>query len=221
MELRGLDRTQVWDYENAFHWFSSPTRTDKALAQYELYKRIIGLPGHVIEFGVFKAASLIRFGTYRRLLETETSRKIVGFDAFGSFPHAEAESAGDRDFISRFEDEAGDGLDREETEAVLRHKGFGNIELIEGDIADTLPEWLSLHREAQIALLHVDVDVYEPAKLILEQCYDRVVSGGLIVLDDYNAVEGETVAVNEFIAPRNLRVEKLPYYSVPSFIVKP
>lgn len=220
-EVRGMSSSRVWDYENAFYWFSSPSRLDKALAHYELYKRIVDLPGHVMEFGVYKAASLIRLASFRRLLETETSRKIVGFDAFGTFPHAEGESDADAAFISSFESEAGDGLTLEQVEAILAHKGFKNVELVGGNIGETLPAWLDSHPETQIALLHVDTDVYSPSKTAIEHCWDRLVPGGLLVLDDYNAVEGETRAVNELLRRESLRVHKLPFYNVPAFVMKP
>lgn len=35
---------------------------------------------------VCKAGSLVHFATFRDALENDFSRKIVGFDAFGSFP---------------------------------------------------------------------------------------------------------------------------------------
>ena len=43
-----------WDYENAYYWFSDPTRINKLLAQYELYQTITNLPGDILEFGVYK-----------------------------------------------------------------------------------------------------------------------------------------------------------------------
>ena len=64
------------------------------------------------------------------------------------------------------------------------------------------------------------MDVKEPTTFALQLLYDRVVPGGLIVLDDYNAVAGETDAVDEFLKTHNLKIEKTPYYSVPSFIRK-
>ena len=43
-----------------------------------------------------------------------------------------------------------------------------------------------------------------------------------MVIDDYNAVSGATRAVDEFISNRGIasKIEKSPYYTIPSFIVK-
>ena len=52
----------------------------------ELYKSIIDLQGTIAEFGVYKANSLIRALYFREIYEKSSMRKIIGFDAFGTFP---------------------------------------------------------------------------------------------------------------------------------------
>ena len=68
--------------------------------------------------------------------------------------------------------------------------------------------------------MHLDMDVMEPTNFALEHLYERVVPGGLIVFDDYNVAAGETISVDKFLKKHKLKVEKLPFYSVPSFIRK-
>ena len=221
LRIGALSSDSVWDYENAYHWFSHPSRMHKLLAHYDLYREIIGLPGHVFEFGVFKGASLIRLATFRQLFETEHSRRIVGFDAFGRFPTEGLSMQADREFIADFERSGGDGLSAETLTGVIERKGFQNIELVAGNVFETLPQYLEQHPHTRLAFLHLDMDVKEPTTLALELLYDRVVPGGLIVLDDYNAVAGETEAVDQFVAARGLRIEKLPHYNVPAFVRKP
>jgi len=67
------DFENPFEYENGFYLTSETTRIAKLLAQYELYKKIVHLPGDVIECGVFKGASLIRLATFRDTLETPDS----------------------------------------------------------------------------------------------------------------------------------------------------
>ncbi len=219
--IQGLSSNDKWDFENGFYWFSHKSRMNKMLAHYELYKTIITLPGHVFEFGVYKSASLVRFATFRDALENDFSRKIVGFDAFGKFPTDNLKVKADLDFIEEFEGAGGYGLHKEEVEKVLTNKGFENFELVKGNVFDTLPEYLNCNPEVRIALLHLDMDVKEPTDLALELLYERVVPGGLIVFDDYNAVEGETISVDNFVKNNGLKLEKLPFYHVPVFVRKP
>ncbi len=88
-QMLGYDVEKQWDYENGFYLTSHVTRLGKLLAHFELYKSITGLPGHIVECGVYKGASLVRFASFRQLLESPHSRKIVGFDTFGTFPRGE------------------------------------------------------------------------------------------------------------------------------------
>jgi hypothetical protein len=175
-EIFGFHTEKSFDYENGYWLTSAPSRFEKAIAHYELYKKIITLPGDIVECGVFKGTSLIRFATFREMLESQSARKIWGFDAFGEFPK-DVKSEDDKEFIEKFESAAGQGIGVEELEQVLANKGFSNINLAKGDIMKTLPKFLR-NGAQKIALLNIDVDVYEPTKFVQEQLYDRVVGGG-------------------------------------------
>jgi hypothetical protein len=217
-DIFGFSAEKCWDYENGFYLTSHVTRIAKLLAHYELYKSIVNLPGHVIECGVFKGASLTRFATFRELLESPYSRKIIGFDAFGTFPVPKNES--DAKFVKTFEEESGSGIPVDELKKAFNLKSINNVELIKGDINTTVPQYVSEHPELKIALLHIDVDVYQPTKTTIEHMFQKVVPGGLIVLDDYGTVAGETNAVDELINRCKVKVQKLPISHIPAFIRK-
>lgn len=221
MLVRGMSSDDDRDQENAFFWFSHPGRIGKLIAHYELYREIIGLPGDVFELGVYKAASLIRWASFRRILENDFSRKIVGFDAFGVFPREQVEGESDLAFIDTFETLGGDGLSRLETEEILDRKGFQNIALEQGNVLETIPAYLERYPASRLSLLHLDMDVAEPTDFAIRALYDRVVPGGLIIIDDYNAVAGASDVIDAFVAERGLSLLKRPQYSAPSFIRKP
>ena len=206
----------LWDYENGFYLTSGVERLGKSLAQYELYKRIVGLPGDVIEFGVFKGTSLARLLTFRELLEATASRKVIGFDAFGAFPRSGDND--DRAFIEDFENAGGEGYSESEIAEYLSSKKLTNFDLIAGDVLETLPSYLVSRPQLRIALLHLDMDVYEPTKFVLERLTDRLVRGALIVIDDYGTVAGATRAIDEWNASRRLLIQKLPVAHIPAFI---
>lgn len=216
--LFGFDTDKQWDYENGFYLTSHVTRFAKALAHYELYKSILNLPGHIVECGVFKGVSFIRFMTFREILESEYSRKIIGFDMFGKFP--EQERIADKKYVKTFEAECGDGISVKELTDVLAHKSLTNYELVQGDICETVPKYVQYHPELRIALLHIDVDVYRPTVIIMNNLYNRVVKHGVIVFDDFGTVPGETEAIDEFFKEKNVLIEKLPSSHIPSYIRK-
>jgi hypothetical protein len=207
-----------WDYENGFYLTSDISRLGKQIAHYEIYKQIVGIPGEILEFGVYKGSSMIRFATYRELLENTYSRKIIGFDVFGEFP--KTDRADDNEFIELFENSGGNGIDKSDLEAFIDYKGIRNIDFIEGNILKTLPNYVDSKKYLKISLLHIDVDVYEPTKFILEKLYDRVVTGGIIVFDDYSKVTGATDAIDEFMKDKKEKINKLSFSHIPSYIVK-
>ncbi len=212
----GYDVGKNWEYENGFYLTSHVSRLAKLCSHYEFYKSIVDLPGHVVECGVYKGASLVRFATFRHILESPDSRKIIGFDAFGKFP--EPLDALDSAFVKRFEQQGGRGISVDELRKVFEQKGFPNSELVSGDILETVPQYVKDHPELKIALLQIDVDVYEPTRVILEYLFERVVKGGLVLLDDFNDVAGATRAVDEFFAQKDICIKKLPTSRIPSYV---
>lgn len=219
-ERFGFSIAEAFFYENGFYLTSHVKRVQKLIAHYELYKTIINIPGDILEFGVFKGASLLRFAQFRDILETSYSRKIVGFDAFGEFP-LPLDNTADQHFIEKFTEEAGCGIPVDDLQFFIDNKGIANIDLVKGNILATLPSYLEKHPQLRISLLHIDVDVYEPTRFILDRLYDRVVSGGIIIFDDYATVAGETDAVDQFLVNKNLRLLKPAASHVPSYIVIP
>ncbi|MCG3676890.1 TylF/MycF/NovP-related O-methyltransferase [Aliarcobacter butzleri] len=219
MVLNSFDTDKMFDYENGFYATSTEARFGKFIAHYELYKKIVNLPGAVIECGLFKGNSFFRFAHFRDLLESRYSRKIIGFDIFGTFPKTNFEE--DKKYLENFTNSAGESsIDINEIEKIMKYKKLENYEFVKGDINKTIPEYCKNNEHLKIALLHIDTDVYEPAVTILENMYDRVVRGDIIMFDDYGTFPGETKAVDEFFLGKGLVVEKLPVSHIPSFVIK-
>jgi hypothetical protein len=218
MKLLDYDTEKAFDYENGFYLTSDIRRMGKLLAHFRLYSQIMNLPGHVVECGVFKGASFIRFATFRELFESSYSRKIIGFDTFGKFPSQK--NPEDDKYAKEHNEQTGTGISASEFEKVLKHKNITNYELVIGDINETVPEYVKKNPQLKIAMLHIDVDVYEPTMTILKNLYHKVVPSGLIVLDDYSTVQGETRAVDEFFAKKKIKMSKFKFSHIPVYFRK-
>ncbi len=216
-----FDESKDFMYENGFYLTSQPSRLGNMLAHYELYKKILDLPGSVIELGVFKGGGIIQWSTFRELLENENSRAIIGFDVFGEFPNAgrfDSDKRFVKDWNNRFKDEF---VSREDIYKSLELKKISNVELVKGDISKTLPLYINEHGEMRISLLHIDTDVYEPCRLGLELLFERVVPYGLVVFDDYTATVGETAAVDEFFKDKEVKFHKFSLsHNKPVYMIK-
>jgi O-methyltransferase len=64
-----------------------------------------------------------------------------------------------------------------------------------------IPERFDEVKDTQFSFVHIDVDVYQPTKDSLNFFYNRLVKGGVIVIDDYSRPfwPGCDRAVNEFL----------------------
>lgn len=70
------------------------------------------------------------------------------------------------------------------------------LHYIVGDVRKTLLNEENIPKE--IAILRLDTDWYDSSKLELQKMFPYVVSGGLVIFDDYNHWNGQRVATDEF-----------------------
>lgn len=221
MKILDFDTEESFHYENGFYLTAGSARMSKLLSHFELYKMITGLPGHVVECGVFKGASFMRWATFRDILESPYSRRIIGFDTFGEFPETayDDDQTLRRTFIE--ETSGGKSIPEEQLHEALAHKKISNYELVKGDILETVPAYLQEKPQLKIALLHIDTDIYEPARAVLAHFYPHLVRGGVLVLDDYGTFPGGTKAVDEYFEGKNALIRKFPFsHHIPSYIIK-
>ena len=214
------DLEKRFQYENGFYATADPSRISKFVSHLEFFKRTSDVRGEIVEFGVFKGNSLFRWIKFRDLLEQTSSRKIIGFDIFGDFPEAlfEEDKLKRDAFVN--ETKGGESISYEEIISLLKDQNlYKNVDLIKGDILETLDVYLDNNPHLKISLLHIDVDLYEPTKYILERLYSKVTKGGIIVLDDYGAFAGTNKAVDDFF-DNQIEVKKLPYSNAISYLVK-
>jgi len=218
--MADIGRPGPFEHENAFYLTAPVSRIGKFAAHLDLFRRTSGLPGAIVECGVFKGASLLRWAKFRSLLENSWSRTIVAFDVFGRFPQPSYEP--DRGVLAEFVAAAGDtSIPRDHLSALLAEQGLDqNVELVEGDILNTVPQYLEAHPALKISLLHIDVDLYESTHACLVNLYPRLVRGGIAILDDYGAFPGANKAIDEFFADRSVVIRKLPYSAALSYVEK-
>lgn len=79
-----------------------------------------------------------------------------------------------------------------------------HLHYVIGDVMETLKDKTTLPEK--IAILRLDTDWYESSKYELEQLYDNVVVGGVIIFDDYYHWDGQRRATDEFFESRNIVV---------------
>jgi O-methyltransferase len=168
-----------------------------------------GIPGDIVECGVWRGGSMMAAAHTLKSLGDQ-DRTLHLFDTFEGMPDP---TDRDRRYDGRPASEflANRGRDDlywascsvEDVQANMGLIGYqGAVRYIEGRVEETIP------REApeRIALLRLDTDWYASTKHELEQLYDRVTPGGVLIVDDYGWWQGSRQAVDEFLAERKLSI---------------
>ena len=227
IELPSFDEQSRYDYETNFHLTLELSRLAKFIAHYEAFKMVSHLPGAIVECGVFKGTSLARFAMLRELLGNAFSAKILAFDVFSDeFPNTAFEE--DHAQREHWINTAGaSSISTGQLDEVFEWMKVGNYELIAGDICETVPKYMSDHPGLKISLLNIDCDFVEPTRIALEHMYDRLVRGGVVLLDNYAgegtsglSYHGDTRGTDEFFADKNVVIRKFPFGARPCYIVK-
>jgi hypothetical protein len=68
------------------------------------------------------------------------------------------------------------------------------VHFIQGMVEETLPN----NKIEKISLLRLDTDWYESTKMELEFLFPKLVSGGILIIDDYGHWKGCQKAVDEY-----------------------
>ena len=220
-----MDHSTSWDSFNAFLLHGTTDRFSKILSRYELFRRVIEIPGDIVECGVFKGTGVLFWAKLIQIFNPLSARRVVGFDTFGEFPAA---SEADRQFARELCAEAAyEGTDPKALMDAARACGVAHrVELVAGDAAATIPAYAAATAGLRIALLNLDFDTAAPTRAALEALYDRVVTGGVIVFDEYG-LPGctEADAVDEFLAGRGLggvRLSSIAWNLSPmAYFIKP
>ncbi|WP_329387042.1 TylF/MycF/NovP-related O-methyltransferase [Streptomyces sp. NBC_01716] len=161
------------------------------------------IPGDIVECGVWRGGSMQACA--KTLLSLgETDRGLHLFDTFEGMPPPTAEDLR-RDGKSAEELLAAQGKDRpiwaiaslEDVQAGFAKLPYPGerVHYVQGLVEDTVPR----QAPEQISILRLDTDWYASTKHELEFLYPRLVSGGVLLIDDYGYWQGSRQAVDEFL----------------------
>jgi O-methyltransferase len=141
--------------------------------------------GDLAECGVYKG------GTARILAELEPNRPLHLFDTFDGMPETDPK----RDLhkarrLRGYERSIGAGVSL----------GSANVKIEVGLIPDSLRSV----GDRAFSFVHIDLDIYNAIKSASEFFYPRMVSGGILLFDDYGfpSCPGARAAVDEFFADK-------------------
>ena len=188
-----IEKKNIFEIENYFFQNCDATRIPKFLIQYEIFKKTISLNGEILELGVYKGNSILRFATFKKIHCPHKS--IYGFDTFDKFPKAKNKE--DKIQRKKFILDAGiNSISKNKLIKILKKKNCDKkVKLISGNVMNTLPKFCQKNKKIKISFLNLDLDMYEPSKVALELLYPKLVKNGIILLDNFQSFFGETKSV--------------------------
>ena len=222
------DEGSIINKIDAFPKYASRQALAKFLTKYEIFQKILHVNGSIIEAGVLHGGGTLAWAKLSSILEpTNHTRKIIGFDTFAGFPSINDKDKKGTDGSLLKIGELKGSTQKSVTEAVsiydenrpLNH--IPKVELVEGDIVNTAPAYIKENPHLVISMLYLDVDLYQPTKVMLETFLPVMPKGAVIVFDELNAkmFPGETVAVDEILGIRNLEIKRFTFDSYVSYAV--
>lgn len=176
---------------------------DKLFCFQRLLNLVEGIQGDVVECGVASGNTLVALASLVK--NSKTKRHIWGFDSFKGLPPPSKEDLSSPKSIAK----KGAFSEANEETVFYNLKSGGinedfikeHITLAKGWFHETLPNY----NGQPIALLHVDVDLYDSCRITLENLWPEVAIGGIAIFDEYHRAEewpGEKRAADEYFSQR-------------------
>mgnify|MGYP003645340145 CR=1 FL=1 len=229
-ELPDLKNPQVM-FDSGVTWhLTVPTeRMGRFLVHYEAMKLAQMVPGEIVECGVFKGESLMRFAHFRNILGTQDTAKIIGFDNFNDeYPDTEYEE--DQPQREEWVNTAGpSSISISQLQDVLDHHKITNYDLVGGDISTTVPEYVQQNGGLRVSLLNIDCDFVEPTYTALKALWPHLSDGAVVLLDNYGgwgssgcSYFGDTKGVDDFFNELAVPplIKRFPWASRPCYFIK-
>lgn len=169
---------------------------------YESIRYIIvkEIPGDIVECGVFfGGAMMLMIKTLQSLKVTD--RKLWLYDSFMGFVGQQAP-----DDIAWTGERVAGTLPDFQIVVTENIKSTGypveNYQICRGNIEQLAP----INSNGAIALLRLDTDTYFSTKAELEHFFPKLVTGGVLIIDDYGHALGARRATDEYLADSSRKV---------------
>ncbi|HEX9722273.1 MAG TPA: TylF/MycF/NovP-related O-methyltransferase [Candidatus Paceibacterota bacterium] len=155
-----------------------------------IYDHIKDIGGDVVECGLGKGGTLTMLALLIGTEGRQPSRKLYGFDSFQGWPEPDPSDASPRN-PTKGEWTVSEELvvDQLTTSKIYKNFPWMNIQITKGFLGESLPGFDVPSQS--IALVHLDVDLYEGYRDGLQYLFPKISKGGIIMLDEYKELHPE------------------------------
>lgn len=165
--------------------------------------------GDLVECGVARggiSAMMLMANNYYHKID----REIWLFDSFEGLPSPSKEDFQDGSIGESITPlDAGDCVGKiDEVKELFFKKcnlDTNKVNFVKGWFQETIPA--NKDKLNSISILRLDGDWYESTKIPLENLYNKVSKGGVIIIDDYATCFGSKKAVDEFLSSNDIKLD--------------
>ena len=163
---------------------------DRLYVLWQVIHNVQDLPGAVAEIGSYRGGSAYFMATAFKVI-TGAEAEIHIFDTFEGHPGHRITDNDPFHKPGQFSGTSSDDVTRYLSE-------FARLKVHKGEVFASLPHLV----ETTYRLVHIDTDLYQPTADCLEYFDRRLISGGVVVVDDYASTKcpGVLKAVTEYLA---------------------
>jgi hypothetical protein len=192
-----IGEPELYRYIDQFGLYAGSQTLASRLATYDILRKCIDVPGHIVEFGVWHGANIMFMAKVLQILRPNSLKKLYGFDNFsGLSDFHEFDGGGAKSNDGKYK-----GNEQVLRAAIDLFEMNNWVHLIKGDARTTIPMFAEEFPEFIVSMAWIDFDLYEPCRVALEFLAKRLSVGGIIVFDE--AIDaswpGETRAMLEFL----------------------
>lgn len=166
------------------------------------------IDGDFAELGVYKGL------TAKLIHKYAPDRKIHLFDTFSGFNTKGSEMEMKKTGLEVKSDQFSD-TNVESVKNFIQPNE--NLFIYKGYFPENLPKDFS---KIKFAFVHLDADLYDPTMEGLKNFYNKITSGGIILIHDYNSWIGARAAVDEFFKNKPENPIPMPDKSGSAIIIK-
>lgn len=169
------------------------------------------IQGDLVECGIYNGSTLSFIGKICN--ELNISKNIWGYDTFDGFV-LNSITENDTDLktgkqIIYKNDDIFFSIEQVIENIKSNDNDFDKYKLIKGDILKTLDHENNLPKK--ISFLRLDTDIYSTTKKQLEILFPRLVTGGILHIDDYGWCPGVRKAVDEYFENSNIWLHRVDF----------
>jgi len=217
----------LYDSFNTFILSEERVVFNKLYSRIQLYEMTKNLLGDIVECGVFKGSGLATWLKILEINEPNSIKKVIGFDFFDSNFIETLKDKTERDTMKqvfdRCENLENNEISLEGVTKKLLNAGFktDKFQLVKGDIIKTSKSFLEDKPGLRISILYLDLDLDIPTYTALVNMWDRIVDGGIVVLDEYAYHNwSEANGVDRFVKEKNLTIHSTKFKAPTAYIIK-